>query len=96
MRIGIYPGTFDPITLGHIDVIKKSLKLVDKVIVATTYNVNKDYFFTIDERIEIIKKSLLPSVLFFDLLKTLHAYRVTQMCDLSVHVCTRLHLYLCI
>ena len=58
MRIGIYPGTFDPITLGHIDVIKKSLKLVDKVIVATTYNINKDYFFTIDERIEIIKRSL--------------------------------------
>ena len=49
MRIGIYPGTFDPITLGHIDVIKKSLKLVDKVIVATSYNINKDYFFTIDE-----------------------------------------------
>ncbi len=58
MRIGIYPGTFDPITLGHIDVIKKSLKLVDKVIVATSYNINKDYFFTIDERIEIIKRSL--------------------------------------
>ena len=57
-KTAIYPGTFDPITFGHIDVIKKSLKLVDKVIVATSYNINKDYFFTIDERIEIIKRSL--------------------------------------
>ena len=58
MRTAIYPGTFDPITLGHIDVIKKSLKIVDRVIVATTDNVNKDYFFSIDERVSIIKNSL--------------------------------------
>ena len=62
MRTGIYPGTFDPITLGHIDVIKKSLKIVDRLIVATTNNINKDYFFSIDERLEIINKSL-----FYDL-----------------------------
>ena len=58
MRTGIYPGTFDPITYGHIDVIKKSLKVVDRVIVATTDNINKDYFFSIEERISIIKNSL--------------------------------------
>ena len=58
MRTAIYPGTFDPITLGHIDVIKKSLKIVDKLIVATTDNVNKNYFFSIDERLKIIKNSL--------------------------------------
>ncbi len=58
MRTAIYPGTFDPITLGHIDVIKKSLKIVDRVVVATTDNVNKDYFFSIDERVSIIKNSL--------------------------------------
>ena len=46
MRTAIYPGTFDPITFGHIDVIKKSLKIVDRVIVATTDNVNKKYFFS--------------------------------------------------
>ena len=40
-RIAVYPGTFDPITLGHVDVIKKSLKIVDKLIVATTENVEK-------------------------------------------------------
>ena len=58
MRTAIYPGTFDPITLGHIDVIKKSLKIVDRVIVATTDNINKNYFFSVDERLSIIKNSL--------------------------------------
>ena len=46
MRIGVYPGTFDPITKGHIDVIRKSLKIADKLIVATTDNINKEYFFS--------------------------------------------------
>ena len=58
MRTAIYPGTFDPITLGHIDVIKKSLKVVDRLVVATTDNINKEYFFSLDERLEIIKSSL--------------------------------------
>ena len=62
MRTGIYPGTFDPITYGHIEVIKKSLKIVDRLIVATTDNIQKDYFFTIDERISIIKNSLFKDV----------------------------------
>ena len=51
MSTAIYPGTFDPITFGHIDVIKKSLKVFDKLVVATTDNVNKNYYFSIDERI---------------------------------------------
>jgi pantetheine-phosphate adenylyltransferase len=42
-KVAIYPGTFDPITFGHIDVIKKSLKIVDRVVIATTDNVNKNY-----------------------------------------------------
>ena len=58
MRTAIYPGTFDPITYGHIDVIKKSLKIFDKVVVAATENINKDYLFSVDERLEIIKNSL--------------------------------------
>jgi pantetheine-phosphate adenylyltransferase len=58
MRTAIYPGTFDPITKGHIDVIKKSLKIVDRLIVASTDNINKEYFFSIEERISIIKNSL--------------------------------------
>jgi len=64
MRTAIYPGTFDPITLGHIDVIKKSLKIVDRLVIATTDNINKDYFFSIDERISIIKKSLFNDLKF--------------------------------
>ncbi len=58
MRTAIYPGTFDPITLGHIDVIKKSLKIVDRLVVATTDNINKDYFFSTEERVSIINNSL--------------------------------------
>ncbi len=58
MKTAIYPGTFDPITYGHIDVIKKSLKIFDRVVVATTDNINKDYYFSTDERLSIIKNSL--------------------------------------
>ena len=58
MRTAIYPGTFDPITLGHIDLIKKSLKIFDKVVIATTENINKNYLFSVEERIELIQESL--------------------------------------
>ena len=54
----IYPGTFDPITYGHIDVIKKALKIVDQVIVAISDANNKNYLFDVEERIEIVKKAL--------------------------------------
>jgi pantetheine-phosphate adenylyltransferase len=57
-KIAVYPGTFDPITYGHIDVIKKALKLFDKVIVATSDGANKNYLFNSDERIAIIKRAL--------------------------------------
>ena len=49
MKTAIYPGTFYPITLGHIDVIKKSLKIFNRVIVATTDNINKNYHFSIEK-----------------------------------------------
>jgi len=64
MRTAIYPGTFDPITYGHIDLIKKSLKIVDRLVVATTDNINKDYFFSVEERISIIKNSLFKDLKF--------------------------------
>ena len=64
MKTAIYPGTFDPITLGHADVIQKSLKICDRLIVATTNTKNKNYFFPVDKRIEIIKKSLFSDLKF--------------------------------
>ena len=57
-KIAIYPGTFDPITFGHIDVIKKSLKLFEKLVVGVSDGENKNYLFSSEERIEIINKAL--------------------------------------
>lgn len=58
MKIGIYPGTFDPITNGHIDIIERSILLFDQVIVAVTTNPAKSPLFDINERIEMIKSSI--------------------------------------
>ena len=60
----IYPGTFDPITFGHIDVIKKALKIVDTVIVAISETDNKNYFFDPQERMDIVKKALFSDLNF--------------------------------
>ena len=57
-KIVIYPGTFDPITYGHIDVIKKALKLFDKIVVGVSNVNNKNYLFSSEERIDIVKKAL--------------------------------------
>ena len=63
-KTAIYPGTFDPITYGHIDVIQKSLKIVDKVIVGISNGNQKNYLFSIDERIEIVNKALFSDLRF--------------------------------
>ena len=60
----IYPGTFDPITFGHIDVIKKALKIVDKVIVGISDGNEKNFLFSIDERVEIVKNALFKDLKF--------------------------------
>ena len=63
-KIGIYPGTFDPITYGHIDVIKRALKIVSKLIVAVSNDYSKEYLFSADERVSVIKHSLFKDLKF--------------------------------
>ena len=84
MKIAIYPGTFDPITYGHIDVIKKSLNVFDKIIVATTDNINKNYHFSIDERLNIINNSL-----FKDLKLSKNKIKVVSFDDLTINLCKK-------
>ena len=84
MKTAIYPGTFDPVTLGHIDVIKKSLKIFDRLVVATTDNINKNYFFSIDERLLIIKNSL-----FKDLKLNKSRIKVISFDNLTINLCKR-------
>ena len=78
-KIGIYPGTFDPITKGHIDLINRSMKMVNKLIIAVSNDFSKDYLFTSEERVSMIKNSLFKDmklkkskikVLSFDTLTT--------------------------
>ena len=64
MNTAIYPGTFDPITFGHIDVIKKALKFVDKVIVGISDGNQKNFLFSIDERVKIVKKAIFNDLNF--------------------------------
>jgi len=63
-NIAIYPGTFDPITFGHIDVIKKSLRFVDKVIVGVTDGNQKNFLFSIEERVKILKMAIFKDLKF--------------------------------
>ena len=84
MRTAIYPGTFDPITLGHADVIHKSLKICDRLIVATTNTKNKKYLFPIEKRIEIIKKSL-----FSDLRLNKKKIVIIPFDTLTINICKK-------
>ena len=83
-KVAVYPGTFDPITFGHIDVIKKALKLFDKVIVAASEGTNKNYFFDSVERIEIIKKAL-----FYDLKLDKRKIEVISFTSLTTDLCKK-------
>jgi len=83
-KVAIYPGTFDPITYGHIDVIKKSLNIFDRVVVATTDNINKNYYFPIDERLEMINNSL-----FKDLKLNRKKIKVVSFDNLTIDLCKK-------
>ena len=84
MKTAIYPGTFDPITHGHIDVIKKSLKIFDKVVVAATDNINKNYLFSIEDRLLIIENSL-----FKDLKLNKKKIKVVSFDTLTINLCKK-------
>jgi pantetheine-phosphate adenylyltransferase len=57
-KIAIYPGSFDPVTNGHIDIVERGLKLFDKIIVSILYNPKKEYLFSLEERLEMLKDCL--------------------------------------
>lgn len=58
MRIGLYPGTFDPVTNGHSDIIERAVKLVDKLVIGVARNIGKGPTFTLDERVEMLKEEV--------------------------------------
>ena len=83
-KIAIYPGTFDPITFGHIDVIKKGLKIVDKIVVAISDNNIKNHLFKSDERVAIVNKAL-----FSDLKFNKNKIKVISFKSLTTNVCKK-------
>ena len=83
-KIAIYPGTFDPITYGHIDVIKKALKLFDKIVVGVSDVSSKTYLFSSEERIEIVNKAL-----FKDLNLNKKKITVVSFSSLTTDLCKR-------
>jgi len=81
-KVAIYPGTFDPITFGHIDVIKKALRLFDRVVIAASDGTNKNYLFSSSERIELIKKAL-----FIDLKFDKKKIEIVSFTSLTTDLC---------
>ena len=83
-KVGIYPGTFDPITYGHIDVIKSALKIVNKLIVAVSNDYSKEYLFSADERVSLIEDSL-----FKDLKFNKQSVKVLSFNNLTTSLCRK-------
>ena len=83
-KIGLYPGTFDPITYGHIDIIKSALKIVNKLIVAVSNDYSKEYLFSSDERVSLIQDSL-----FKDLKFNKQSIKVLSFNNLTTSLCRK-------
>jgi pantetheine-phosphate adenylyltransferase len=60
MKTGVYPGTFDPITLGHMDIIRRGAKLVDRLVIGVTTNPSKSPMFTVEERMAMVRREIAP------------------------------------
>src|SRR5688500_807750 len=58
MKIAVYPGTFDPVTLGHIDIIRRGAHLVDKLVIGVTTNPSKEPMFSVEERLEMVRREI--------------------------------------
>ena len=85
MKTILYPGTFDPITFGHIDLIKKALKIGDRLIVAISENSNKNYLFNSEERVSLVRKSL-----FTDLKMSQSKIKIISFNSLTTALCKKM------
>ena len=72
MRIGLYPGTFDPVTLGHSDIIRRAMSLVDKLVIGVAINRDKGPLFSLDERVEMLEAEI-------EALRDLHGGALTEV-----------------
>jgi pantetheine-phosphate adenylyltransferase len=79
-RVGVYPGTFDPITLGHLDIIRRGAHLVDRLVIGVTTNPSKEPMFTVAERMEIVKREVadMPGVTVVEFDSLLMDFAETQ------------------
>ena len=85
-RIGFYPGTFDPVTLGHCDIIRRAAQLVDRLVIGVAINLNKGPMFTLEERVEMVREELEASKASLDgCVVEVHPYD-----DLTIH-CAQQH-----
>ena len=84
MKVAIYPGTFDPITFGHVDLITKGLKVVDEIIVAISNAINQEHLFSVDERMLLIK-----SALYKDLKINKKKVKIISFSSLTTSLCKK-------
>jgi len=83
-KIGLYPGTFDPITLGHLDIIKRAARVVDALYVGIANNKNKQTLFSASERVEIVQKTLSSTFKNKNI-------KVVSFSDLTVNFCKKIN-----